>query len=243
MSSQWTIEELLAYAAGELDTEESQLLESRVALDSRALGMIAWYRAVAQLIESDDFAPPPPRALKAAAALFNQLADHGEAAKRPPARPLKWLDRLDALVGALLFDSRLQPIAVRRGHAGELIQLAFQAGPPAPSGPGGATGSSAQWEIELRATWSERTDVQGEFTSDQRFGETGTWRVMGQISPESGRAEVAIVLSGSDSAVAEASCDETGMFRFEAPPGVYDLCIRLPECDVRPIILPGIELP
>ena len=232
---QWTTEELLAFAAGDMTPEQSQQLERRIASDAEALRLVGRYRAVADAVHRDDTVQPSATTVKAIHAYFEQFHRQRAATTALP-RPA-WLDRLHALVGELLFDSRLQPIALRRRHAAEFIQLAYRVG---------------DGEIDVRATWSENPAVAG----------AGQWRVLGQITrddaahdtpgtpdgtpPET--REVALVVAGSDAVVVQSACDETGMFALDAKPGAYDLCIRMVEGAgeaglPRLVVLPGIDLP
>lgn len=224
---EWTTETLLAYAAGELSPEENQRLESLIASDAAAKSVIERYQSVAEVFGSDDTVEPPASTIAAIHAFFERHHRQREATAAARPRPA-WLDRLDALIGELLFDSRLQPIAVRRRHAAEFIQLAYRAG---------------ESEVELRATWLESAAV----------ARPGRWRVLGQISPSGDKKgdapanrEVALVQAGSDAVAAESECDETGMFTLEAERGTYDLCFRLESAVTnshRLVVLPGIELP
>jgi hypothetical protein len=114
-----------------------------------------------------------------------------------------WLDAVDRFVARVIFDSRVQPMAVRSPAAevAERINLTCEI----PAG-----------EIDLQA---ERTvDARGQ----------NCWQLIGQLGGSvSGEIEVALVKAGTTVPVAQAFADEHGGFALEAPPGAYDLCFNM----------------
>jgi hypothetical protein len=69
----------------------------------------------------------------------------------------------------------------------------------------------------------------------------GAWRVLGQVDADWLEPAIAVdmVQAGKERAVSQATTDERGMFSLAAPPGRYDILVRLAEA-IR--VLPGLEL-
>jgi hypothetical protein len=167
---------------------------------------------------------PPTELLARAKALLRQ---------RDSQPRTSWLDRVDAVIARLLFDSRLQPLAVRRaGMAGTWVQLAYRAG---------------DIEVELQARRMAGGDGEGD---------EPRWQVMGQVSAEAGpgpgAVDVAVVPAGearseSRSPLAQSVSDEHSLFTIEVPSGRFDVLLRVggrdsDREDARVLVLPQVEL-
>jgi hypothetical protein len=130
--------------------------------------------------------------------------------RAPAARTSGWFNQLRPLLATLLFDS-------------------FQSGALA-----GARGEDDARQLTWE--WPGATlDVQVE-----SLAQSPNRRLMGQISaPAAETIEIALVPPGADAASAETASDEHGMFSLQAPPGRYDLYIRLGETVVK---VPAVEI-
>lgn len=67
------------------------------------------------------------------------------------------------------------------------------------------------------------------------------WTILGQVATENDEAPAVLelVIANDDAAVATATSDANGMFRFAGPAGWYDVIVRFPD---RIVVLPGVEL-
>lgn len=211
-----TTEQLLAYAAGEPAGAARTEIEMHLREHPDAAALVARYRLVQQRMAKDDSVEPPADVVNRAKAIFREAREPRREAERGP----NWLDRLDALIANLLFDSRLQPAGVRSSALlNERVQLAYHAG--------GEPGVDV--------------DLQAERMDDDDDG-PGRWRVMGQLMAETNlvNTPIAFVTPGTTDVVAEARADDSGMFELELPHGTFDLCLGLPAGTV---IVPNVELP
>ena len=200
--------DLLAYAAGELNPERARVVEAHLANHPDAAGLVALYRRVAKRVASDDSVAPSSAAIAKARGIFRRPAT----AARPG-----WLDRVDALIARLVFDSRVQPMAVRTTGLEDRLQLAFE---------------TDDLEVDLQA---ERIEpAPGQPRQD-------AWRLVGQILTEGepGARPVAAVAAGTSEVIAETETDERLAFELTLAPGRYDLCFGQPG---KTVVLPGIEL-
>jgi hypothetical protein len=191
-----TTDRLLAYAAGDLSPEEALVVEAHLARDPEAARTVAYYRLSAHHTATDDSVTPPPAPINRAKGIARTLATTGRPA-------VDWLTRVQAFVADVIFDSRVQPAAVRDEVAGTRVQLGFAANGV---------------EIELQAD------------RDTSLGAL-PWRVLGQIDAEEESettgAEVVITVSGTTDVVDTTTADDRGMFSVSLTDGRYDVHVRL----------------
>jgi hypothetical protein len=186
-----TYEELLAYADGELSDAAAGRVQDHLRSAPAAAETVRLYRLARRALASDDSVAPPATTAARAKALFDRL---------PAAAGAGLLDRVGAVVASLLFDSRLQPAAVRATTASR-IQLAYEA---------------SAIDIDLVA--------------EPTGGAATTWRLMGQAATdESGDAmPVALIAEGASMPLMTTRTDEHGHFTFDdVPSGRYQLHLEL----------------
>lgn len=178
---------LIAYAAGNLPQEDAARVESRIAHDAAAKATVARYRLAASVRQNDDTVEPPAGVVAKAKAIFRPIAQ--------PARSLR--DAVQTVIARLIYDSRLQPAAVRAGDAQRRVQLTYAA---------------EDIEIELQA---ER---------DLQSG-GGRWRVTCQITGDELPQDIQIVISpaGVDQTVFERTIEGDEMFSLNLASGTYEI--------------------
>lgn len=93
-------EQLLAYAAGDLEGPERADVEARLANDPDAQAMIRLYQSAQVAMSTDDSVAPPTDAVARAKAVYT-------APQRE--KTMRWLEKAQQLVAQLVFDSRTQP--------------------------------------------------------------------------------------------------------------------------------------
>jgi hypothetical protein len=201
-----TYEQIVALALGELDGEASAAVEAGVRESPRAAQTLNRVRAMIATMRSDDTEAAPAGSIAAAKAIF-----------QPPVKANRagWLDRVDELLGRLVFDSRAQPALA--GYRGA------------------EDGFSLTFESEAGVV-----DVQiDQAVSEDRTG--SRWRLLGQLDSDGdvGGAEVALAPAGSRRPIRHTTADAHGMFNLPVEGGRYDLLIQLGR---RTIVLPGIEV-
>lgn len=192
-----TFEQLIAYAAGDLSPESARAVEANIGSDPKAAAVVQAWRAARQLVASDDGVEPPAAALARARAIFNSRAVAGGAA----GMLASWISAIDRVVARLVYDSRLQPAAVRHADTQDRLILTFE---------------TDDGEVDLQA---------------ERLPQAAGWRILGQVTESGSAAlrEIALMSHGADSLTATAVSDERGMFSLEAPTGEYELLIRRGE--------------
>jgi anti-sigma factor RsiW len=202
-----TYEDLLAYAAGSCSPDQSQRIEAYLSVNPDAAATVARYRAARSAIASDDTVAPPESVLARARAVFTAA---------PPQR-LAWLDRAATILARLVYDSRVQPAAVRFVDAGQVVQLAFEVNDS---------------EIDVRAERMTAAD------DPQR---PARWRVMGQCSGARSLAgcPVSMIQRPNGAPAAEGSADDRSVFVLEVDPGDYDIVVQHHDGS---IVLPGVRL-
>jgi anti-sigma factor RsiW len=204
-----TDEQLIAFAAGELTGQEAARVESRLATDAEAARLVALYRRVRERMNEDDAPEPPAETLARAKALF---------ARRPTESGPGWLERLQSVIATLVYDSRLQPAAVRYDAADDRLQLTYE---------------TEEASIDLQA---QRQEPAGTQEVSKR------WRLIGQVSSDSELEEgleAALLPAGGAAPIAVVEADERLIFTLDVESGLYDLRVRF--ADVI-IVLPGIEI-
>jgi hypothetical protein len=212
-----TDEQLLAFAAGELAGEQARAVAAYVEREPWAAAMVAAYRAARHAVESDDSVAPPKHAVERAKAIF-----HSRVAKAArPGMLASWMESVDRFMAKIIYDSRLQPAAVRFADpsAQDRINLTFE---------------TEAGEVDVQA---ERvTDVQTAHDANNQ------WRIMGQISESkstSTRRELALLERDSSEVVGHWFSDEHGAFALDASSGEYELLLRSGD---RAIVLTPIVL-
>lgn len=113
-----TYEQLVAYAAGELEPALIPMVESHVAIDPEAAETVRLYRQVRATGRTDDSIAPPTATLEAAKALMAERL-----ARRPRVGLLESLKRI---VAELAFDSRPRLAVAGLRGATESYQLSFE---------------------------------------------------------------------------------------------------------------------
>jgi hypothetical protein len=209
-------EQLIAFAAGELPDEQAAAVDAHVQRNAEAAAIMTAWRVVHETVRGDDGVNPSSAAIERARAIFAQRA----AAAPASSGFARWLEGAQQFVARLVYDSRVQPAAVRFAGEDDRINLTFETD----------TG-----EVDLQA---ER--LHSEDAGEQR------WRIVGQISESaSGSREVALARAGSRDAVKVVAADEHGVFNFETGPGAYDLLINrgmeAPAAE-RVVVLRSLEL-
>lgn len=206
-----TTDQLLAYADGELDPAAAEQIEAHVQNDPEAAATLERYQRMRTLTAADDSIAPPDNVVERAKAIF-----------RPRSRGAKageWWRSLEEAIASLIYDSRLQPAAVRYADAGQRFQLTYEVD---------------EVEVDLQFDRAARSSESGAKTNEQR------WRVMGQITGEAPTAAQPIAIQRTDGEViAETEIDDRDMFTAELSPGRYDVLIGHDEQAIR---LSGIEL-
>lgn len=190
----FTDEQLIAFAAGELAPPETAAVAAFVQSDRRAADLVNAWRVVRGLVASDDGAEPSMAAITRAKAIFV-----GRAVRNSVASTVSgWIGAVDRFVARLVYDSRVQPAAVRFADNDDRITLTF---------------ATDDGEIDVQASRAE--------------GEIAMWRLMGQIADaQPGLRDVALVRHGESVAATSATSDAHGEFAFDIPPGEYDLLVR-----------------
>ncbi len=201
-----THEDLIAYAAGELPPEESSRVATYLEANPTAAETVQRYVAIEALMEQDDSVAPGSDILARAKAIFKANA----AVPR-----ISLLERLDAVIATLIFDSRLQPAALRDVQAEERFQLAFE-----------SAGAEIDLQVQKRST---------DRASSSR------WHLIGQVASdaEPGPCPVSLIRSGEEDPFAQTMTDDQGLFELDVDAGRYDLCIELPQ---QPIVLRDLTL-
>jgi len=201
-----TDELLIAFAAGDLAGEPADRVARHLDSDPAAARTVELYRLVAARYANDDSVPVPPAVLARAKQIFDRTGD------RAPG----WPERFVTTIARLVFDSRLQPAAVRFSDVGDQFQLGF---------------ATEDGEIDLHAQRLETNDV----AASRR------WRLMGQYAADEGPAHlhVALFRSGQARPVAETRADARSVFTLEIDAGDYEMHLTHPGAE---IVLPGIEI-
>jgi len=199
-------EKLLAYAAGNLTGTDAEQVQAYVADHPESAATVKLYRLAKLRRREDDSVAPSAALLEQAKAVFT---------RRSVESAPSWLDRLQEIVARVVYDSRLQPAAVRYTDTGARFQLSFE------------TDSA---DVDLQA---ERTA--GGDGADER------WRLIGQLSsdPRPGVVEARAERSGGGDPVIAVQSDERSIFTLDLAPGVYDIRIALADAE---IVLPNIEI-
>ena len=204
-----TYEQLLAYADGALRGGEAKDVADFIARDREAARTVERYRLAKLRFAGDDSAPPSAAAIARAQAIFKAAA---------PAARASWLEAVDRLVARLIYDSRLQPMAVRYADTGDRIDLTY------------ATDDA---EIDLQAARIAGDD-------DTR------WQLMGQVTPSAGGAlnfAIALASAGTTDPVFETKSDQHGTFALDVISGTYDVYIRRGDvADEGVVVIPSVRL-
>ena len=203
-------EQLIAYAAGILSADEAAMVELHLATHPEDALTVARYRTAQQRLASDDSEAPSAEALARAKAIFHA---------RPGERQASWLDAVDRFVARLIFDSRLQPLAVRSVDAADLVNMTF-----------------ATDEAEIDVQVERHVDAMGQ----------ELWQLMGQVSFLEGSADdaaiaVAATRHGERIPLADGVVDRPNTFtcNLGGLAGAYDLYIRTSR---GTIVLPKLRI-
>ncbi len=200
-----TDQELLAFAAGDVDPEAAAKVRAHIATNFDAAKTVELYRLARVRIAEDGSVVPPASVIERAKAIFEAPA--GEVKRG-------LLEHLDAIVAKLVYDSRIQPSAVRYADTADHIQLSFEAD-----------------EMDI--------DLQAERQADE--ASSGRWRLMGQVDSEGPLSvlEIELVRTETNEVISSSGADEHAVFTIEVDAGNYTMRIRLPE---SMIVVEGIEL-
>ncbi len=112
------IEDLLAYAAGELPPEKAAKIAAHLNADPEAAVVLREVEAISKCIAEDGAVGPPQQTQADAKAIFKS---------KPAAQVPGWLDRAGAVIAQLVFDGRLQPAGFRYAGARRRVQLTYEA--------------------------------------------------------------------------------------------------------------------
>jgi anti-sigma factor RsiW len=203
-----TYQDLLAYAAGELSGEEAARVHKHLRTAPAGAETVRLYQTARHSLATDDSVAPPEAVATRAKSLFDR-------SRVAAAESL--LDRAGAIVASLLFDSRLQPAAVRATTSSNRIQLAYEA---------------SAVDIDLVAEPAAEAGNGAAAT---------TWRLMGQAATEDGcdGTTVALIPAGATQPLMKTQTDEHGAFVFsDVPSGRYQLHLQLEMT----ILVPTFEL-
>lgn len=201
-------DDLIAFAGGDLDGETARRLQQYIDQNSEAAATVARYQSALSRMQFAHYPDAPPSLIARAKQVFRNTTTDSKASGAT------WFDQLGTVLAHLVFDSRLQPLAVRDRGGSDVVHLTYEA-------PG--------LDVDLRA------ERKSDSTPD------GIWEVMGQVSDEreDPGVEIVAVDARTHQIVAKVSLDETSMFSIELPDGIYDLGVR-GRSDV--IILPELLL-
>jgi hypothetical protein len=196
-----TDDQLIEFAAGLLDSSNPGLrkrIEKHLQDNLDAAQLVHQVRAIKAVLGGDDSVAPTEAALRRAKAVFTPLPT--STAKR------SWLEAVDRIVARLVFDSRVQPLAVRFVDAGSRFNLSYRAG---------------EGEIDLQAERQAETEA----APQER------WTVMGQVSGVKDVAGLSVILTteGRQEVVAETVTNPHGEFTLQAMAGSFDVHIAMPE--------------
>lgn len=202
-------EQIIAYAAGMLTGAEAAKVESHLASHPDDSQTVARYRLAKQLIATDDSVEPSAAAIARARAIF---AQHTAKPNR-----LGWLEAVDRFIARLVFDSRVQPVALRYADVGGRINLTYE---------------TERAEIDLQAERVSQSDG------------AERWRLIGQVSATDSPATpkprpVTLMTAQTQSVVTETTSNERGGFSLDVAPGRYDLYLGVGE---GVVVVPGIEV-
>ncbi len=111
------IEDLLAYAAGELPPEKAAKIAAHLNADPEAAVVLREVEAISRCIAEDGAVDPPQQTQADAKAIFKA---------KPAAQVPGWLDRAGAVIAQLVFDARLQPAGFRDAGARRRVQLTYE---------------------------------------------------------------------------------------------------------------------
>jgi hypothetical protein len=172
-----------------------------------AARVVATYRMIANELKRDDTVLPSPAAIERAHAIF---------AVQPCVQTSRpgWLEAIDRLVARIVFDSRVQPAAVRfaGGPGNQQVTLSYEC-------------EGAEFDVQ-----AQRIEA-----LDQKGGASARLRIMGHVSglaeggPEiTGLAVAACRCGEQREIVVEAQADAHGTFSMELPADEYELLIGVP---------------
>jgi hypothetical protein len=113
----FTLEKLIAYAAGELDADATAAVEAHLRDSAEDARRVERLRRIIATMRSDDSVAPSAEALARAKALF-------EVAPAPTWRA--WIGQLEQIVARLVYDSRTQPALAGYRGGGDAVQLSFE---------------------------------------------------------------------------------------------------------------------
>jgi hypothetical protein len=206
-------EQLLAFAAGELPSQEAAQVEAQLAMSSERAATVARLRATLAAMHAERGEAPSAAAVARALAIFKPAAD----------RKANWLDRVQQVVAKLIYDSRVEP--ARAGFRGD--NDGFELTVESEVG-----GIELQLEPEAAGdTWRVMGQVTVSGTRQAPTHETQP--------AETPPIQVALVPPGTRVARVQTGADEHGMFSFCATPGTYDLLVRVGDTIV---VVPNVEV-
>lgn len=187
---------LIDFAAGILAPAEMKRVEALIASDPAAKATVQRYRLAAAVHASDDTVEPPVSVVARAKAVF-----------KPVVKPVGSLsDAVRTVLARLIYDSRVQPAAVRGSDAQRRVQLTYAA-----------------------------EDVELEFQAERDLSASaGQWRVMGQfVGDDAGqRVQITITPVGASQAVHETTIEGDETFSVNLGSGRYE--VRATVEGVRP---------
>jgi len=200
-----TTDQLLAYADGELDPAAAEHIEAHMQNDPEAAATLERYQRVRTLTAVDDSVAPSAEAIERAKAIFQPRTRREKAGE--------WLRSVEETIASLIYDSRLQPAAVRYADTGQRFQLTYEVD---------------EVEVDLQFDRASLGSEPGGQGGNDR------WRVMGQVTSESPTSAQPVAIQHADgNVVAETEIDDRDMFTAELTPGRYDVLIGHGERTIR----------
>ena len=198
---------LLAFALGELDSSVAADLQAAATRDAELSRSIARVRNVLATLRAEGAAAPPAEVIAKA----YQIARRETVGAAHETE--SWLEQLQRIIAALVFDSRATPALAGLRGAGEGFQVAYE---------------------------TETADIDLQVQPNDAVSE-GPWVVLGNISNDgdAAPADVALLSIENNTPVATTQADAHGNFRMAAAGGKYNVGIRIGS---QVIILPDIQM-
>lgn len=196
-------QDLIDFAAGDLTGPDANAVERALTDNPAAADLVARYRQVAALRATDDSDAPTPAAVARAKAIF----------RAAPRAASDWAARLREVVASIVWDSRLQPAAVRRAGTAD-FQL---------------TAEAEAEDLSVDLSFSRQGD-----------GNSPRWRLAGQLTTGTPAATEAELREAETHDTVVVRVDEHGMFEADVRAGEWNLVIRHGDTAfiIKPIVLP-----
>ena len=204
-----TIEQILAFEAGELEEQEQREVRQSMATNPEMVELLESWKLLTELTQTDDSVSPPDAVLARAMRLNFTLPSSGSSPAVEGVLTLI-LDKVDNYVARLIHDNRVSPGAIRSGSNENLHQV-WEVG---------------DFDVDIIADKSAQSGcwtLRGQIMSDDNIE----------------GLPIAIVLAGSTNVYTESNLDDSGVFSFDLNSGTWGLRIGTEEKSVtlEPIAL------